>query len=192
MAQWLHARPATDKCAQGLSPHAPYSANAWLFRQAAGSAHRLKVAIHLAESAEESLLLEERTGPFVPFLSELGAWEPAGLVRNLQDILDYQHGALFIHGNYLSPATKLPGSLVYCPRTHAAFGHPPHPFRQFIANGTPVAIGTDSLASNPDLDVLAEIRFVHEKFPDFSGADLLRMATLTGTALLASRHGREA
>ena len=53
------------------------------------------------------------------------------------------------------------GTIVYCPRTHAAFGHPPHPFREFLARGVRVALGTDSLASNPDLDLLAEARFVH-------------------------------
>src|SRR5207244_1544586 len=50
---------------------------------------------------------------------------------------------------------------------HAAFGHPPHPFRQFMDKGTNVALGTDSLASNPDLDMLAEMRFLHERHPEF-------------------------
>ena len=75
-------------------------------------------------------------------------------------------------------------SIVYCPRTHAAFGHPPHPFRDFLARGTRVALGTDSLASNRDLDMLAEARFVHRKFPEVPGATLLKMATLNGASVL--------
>jgi cytosine/adenosine deaminase-related metal-dependent hydrolase len=71
-------------------------------------------------------------------------------------------------------------TVVYCPRTHAAFGHPPHPFREFLKRGVRVALGTDSLASNPDLDVLAEARFIRERYPDFPGDQLLRMATLAG------------
>jgi cytosine/adenosine deaminase-related metal-dependent hydrolase len=47
-----------------------------------------------------------------------------------------------------------------------------------------VALGTDSLASNPDLDLLAEARFVHRLYPDFSGEQLLRMATLSGAEAL--------
>src|SRR5262249_46773983 len=81
-------------------------------------------------------------------------------------------------------STKLPGHLIYCPRTHAAFGHPPHLFREFLTNGTPVALGTDSLASNPDLDILAEARFIHEMYPDFPGRLLLHMATLAGATAL--------
>jgi cytosine/adenosine deaminase-related metal-dependent hydrolase len=49
-----------------------------------------------------------------------------------------------------------------------------------MASGFRVALGTDSLASNPDLNVLAEARFLHEQFPEVPGATLLRMATLSG------------
>ena len=94
---------------------------------------------------------------------------------------------LFAHGNYLPTTAVVPqnAAVVYCPRTHAAFGHPPHPFREFLARGVRVAVGTDSLASNPDLDVLAEIRFLHRLYPDVPGAVLLRMATLSGAEALA-------
>src|SRR5439155_6487571 len=75
-------------------------------------------------------------------------------------------------------------SVVYCPRTHAAFGHAPHPFREFLARGVRVALGTDGLSSNPDLDILAEARFLHRKHPDLPGATLLRMLTLFGAEAL--------
>jgi cytosine/adenosine deaminase-related metal-dependent hydrolase len=73
---------------------------------------------------------------------------------------------------------------VYCPRTHAAFGHPPHPFRESLARGVRVALGTDSLASNPDLSLLAEARFIASRFADFDRSLLLRMATLSGAEAL--------
>jgi cytosine/adenosine deaminase-related metal-dependent hydrolase len=47
-----------------------------------------------------------------------------------------------------------------------------------------VCLGTDSLASNPDLDILAEARFVRSRYPDFPGDQLLRMVTLTGAEAL--------
>ena len=88
-------------------------------------------------------------------------------------------------GAYASRSPKaLCGTIVYCPRTHAAFGHPPHPFREFLARGFRVALGTDSLASNPDLDLLAEARFVYRNNPDVPPATLLRMATLSGAEAL--------
>src|SRR5262249_37047928 len=92
----------------------------------------------------------------------------------------------FAHGNFLRPDAPFPpgGSVVYCPRTHAYFGHPPHPFPQLLARGVRVALGTDSLASNPDLDVLAEARFLHRLYPDAPAAPLLHMATVAGAEAL--------
>jgi cytosine/adenosine deaminase-related metal-dependent hydrolase len=143
------------------------------------------VAIHLAESLAERQLLDHHEGPFVDFLSELGVWDADGLIHAPQELFRWYGnvpGTLFVHANHLTPNDSFPlqATVVYCPRTHAAFGHPPHPFREYLAAGLRVALGTDSLASNPDLDVMAEARFLHQRYPEVPGAVLLRMATLAG------------
>jgi cytosine/adenosine deaminase-related metal-dependent hydrolase len=132
-------------------------------------------------------LLSTHTGPFVDFLKGLGVWDADGLT-NLRELLhihrDVRHVA-FAHGNYLGRQPLPPGnSIVYCPRTHAYFGHPSHPFADLVSRGVCVALGTDSLASNPDLDILAELRFLSERRPEVDGATLLRMATLNGAKAL--------
>lgn len=136
-------------------------------------------------------LLTSRTGPFVDFLSQLGVWNPVGLGRLGQILVGTRRNdvTLLAHCNYLPQSEwKYIGGgghyVAYCPRTHAAFGHPPHPFREFLARGVRVCLGTDSLASNPDLDILAEARFVHSRYPDFPGDQLLRMVTLSGAEAL--------
>jgi cytosine/adenosine deaminase-related metal-dependent hydrolase len=188
---WLQAHAPTATCFPGLSPHAPYSVRASLYRAIAGLARRYRVAVatHLAESPAELQLLGERQGPFVSFLSELGAWDAEGLVHDIDSLRALYAdlcSVLWVHGNYLSADMLLGqrGTVVYCPRTHAAFGHAPHPFREFLAKGVRVALGTDSLASNPDLDILAEARFVRRLHPDLPGSVLLRMATLAGAEAL--------
>jgi cytosine/adenosine deaminase-related metal-dependent hydrolase len=184
---WDRAREGSSTCRPAVSPHAPYSAHWWLFVSAATSG--VPVATHLAESRPELWLLRVRCGPFVDFLKDLGVWEPAGLAEGPDHILQWMAGlnpVVFAHGNYLHPETPIPnnGAIVYCPRTHAAFGHPPHPFHDFLARGVRVALGTDSLASNPDLDIFGEARFIHVRHPGVHGADLLRMATLAGAEAL--------
>ncbi|MCI0681559.1 MAG: amidohydrolase family protein [Gemmataceae bacterium] len=192
---WLDEHEATPTCRAGLSPHAPYSVSAALLATAADLARRRKLplAVHLAESPDElSLLGPDHRGPFVDFLKELGVWEPGELVASPEMVFDLCAPArprLFVHGNYLTPprrgrARSRHSSLVYCPRTHAAFGHPPHPFREFLKRGVRVVLGTDSLASNPDLDILAEARFVAARHPDLPGETLLRMITLDGAIAL--------
>jgi cytosine/adenosine deaminase-related metal-dependent hydrolase len=187
--KWYPSRQNNSTCRTGFSPHAPYSFRGERLPSLTASPFSHALAIHLAESPAELELLERHSGPFVPFLTELGVWDASGLAQSPEHVLRLTAKAnpvLYVHGNYLAPDAPIPphGSIVYCPRTHAAFGHPPHPFREFLARGVRVALGTDSLASNPDLDLLAEARFVHRKYPDVPGATLLRMATLAGAEAL--------
>ncbi len=184
--EWLANHKPTENCRLGLSPHAPYSVRASLFEQVA--ACPVPIALHLAETLDEKQLVEQHSGSFVEFLGELGVWDESGLVESLDHLLQIYtcQKPLLIHGNYLDPNQVLPGNstVVYCPRTHAAFGHSAHPFREFLQRGIRIAIGTDSLASNPDLSILSEIRFLHRRYPDIPGLELLRMATLSGAEAL--------
>lgn len=172
-----------------ISPHAPYSVNhKYALGSLVGTAGAK--AIHLAESPDELELLDRGTGRFVPFLKQLGVWHDGAFGCRANDFLrvspQNMSPRLYIHCNYLRPdvALRENQSVVYCPRTHAAFGHPPHPFRDFLSRGVRVCLGTDSLASNPDLDILAEARFVRSRYPDFPGDQLLRMITLAGAEAL--------
>ncbi len=183
-------------CARpGLSPHAPYSTSDLLYHRAAGS--RLPLCTHLAEMPEELQLLEHRNGPLRQFLEDLGAWDddwepigprPADYVRRgeLRNA-DW----LLAHCTYFDTSElwqlrpeAAPGNhrvaVAFCPRTHARFGHAPHPYRTMLEKGVIVCLGTDSLASSPSLSILDEMRFLHRRDPSLSGELLLTMATLFG------------
>lgn len=179
----------------GLSPHAPYSTAGWLYHRAAGT--RLPLSTHLAELPEERELLTTRGGRLRGFLEDLGAWdddwepigpEPADYIRR-GDLREADW--LVAHGTYLEPDDYWQlrpeagpdghrVAVVYCPRTHARFGHRPHPYRGMLEHGAVVCLGTDSLASTPTLGVLDEMRFLHRADPTLSGALLLTMGTLFG------------
>jgi cytosine/adenosine deaminase-related metal-dependent hydrolase len=101
---------------------------------------------------------------------------------------------LVIHGNYLDQeeltylaAQRERMSLVYCPRTHEYFFHPPYPLGQALALGVRVALGTDSRASNPDLRLLEEMRHTAKSHPAVDPQQVLRMGTLDGAEALG-RH----
>jgi cytosine/adenosine deaminase-related metal-dependent hydrolase len=172
----------------GLSPHAPFSVHRQLLARSIRLAHEknLPLAIHLAESQAELELLEHHTGPFVPLLKELGVWNEDGLatLREIQAQIKDKKLVSLVHANYVQMSVPPGAAIIYCPRTHAAFGHSSHPFRDYLSQGATVALGTDSLASNPDLDVLAEARFVHRRHPEVPGKTLLQMTTLNGARAL--------
>ena len=183
----------------GISPHAPYSVHPELFDrliELAGESHA-PVAFHLAETLEELDLLATGGGPFRELLIELGAWDETAIPRGtrpidyLRRLADRGVHALVIHGNYLDEeeiefVAAHPDRLtvVYCPRTHAYFGHPRHPLPRLLAAGANVALGTDSRASNPDLNLLEEIRFVARSFPELPSATALELGTLRAARAL--------
>lgn len=182
----------------GLSPHAPYTAAPDLVRAACAlsAQERFPVAMHLAESMDELEMLSSHSGRLVEMLSSIGAWNAAAVPRGMEprdylEILAGAHQALVIHGNFLTDddwnflaARRERMSVVYCPRTHAYFRHGSYPLAEMLAAGVRVAVGTDSLASNPDLSLLSELRHIAQSHPAVSPETILRLGTLHGAEAL--------
>jgi cytosine/adenosine deaminase-related metal-dependent hydrolase len=143
-------------------------------------------------------LLRNGTGELADMMQQFNAWDDQAIPRGLRPLdyliplADLSH-ALVIHGNYLNNdevewlAQHPQVSVVYCPRTHAFFGHSPHPWLQLHEGGVNVALGTDSRGSNPDLSLWNEMRFLVQRFPHVDPAHILEMGTLAGARAL----GRE-
>jgi cytosine/adenosine deaminase-related metal-dependent hydrolase len=182
----------------GISPHAPYTVSPDLLRAIISQAHErsLPVAMHLAESADELELLAQGTGRMQELLEERSMWDAGAILRGSRP-LDYLRilagapRASVIHGNYLDAkeweflaAHSDRMTLIHCPRTHSFFGHPPLPLDELLAAGAHIALGTDSRASNPNLDVLAEMRQVARLHPTLAPDTILRMGTLAGAIAL--------
>lgn len=182
----------------GISPHAPYTVHPELLTKLVvlASEQQLPVAMHLAESPEELQLLGKNTGPFRVLLEERSMWDGEIFARGLQpldylQILAQAPRALVVHGNYLSRSEiefvaerRDQMSIVYCPRTHAFFGHDEYPLQEMLAAGVQVAIGTDSRASNPDLSLLGELRFLAQNHKSVSPEVILKLGTLSGAEAL--------
>ncbi|OYP37284.1 hypothetical protein CGZ80_05660 [Rhodopirellula sp. MGV] len=186
-----------DRCQPAISPHAPYSTPIDLVRRgvelASHSADGMLVAMHLAESPEERELLANGTGRFAEVLKNAGLWRD-GLfpVSATEPILEYLRilasapRSLAVHGNdfradeidFLAQNPSI--SVVYCPRTHAFFGYDVHPVDRLLRSGVRVALGTDSRASNPDLSLWEELRFLLNRRQDLDPIRVLEMATIMG------------
>jgi aminodeoxyfutalosine deaminase len=197
------ATPATPHAwLPGLSPHAPYTVHWELLETAIQLSvrHHVPLAMHLAESGDELELLAQRRGPLVEMLQNLNAWHPDALgpARCPGDYLEQlarAHRALIIHGNFLTPEEQAAIgqrrsrlSVVFCPRTHAYFAHPAYPLASLRQRGVRVVLGTDSRASNPDLSLLEEMRFLAAHFPAVSPQDILAMGTSDGGQALGLNH----
>jgi len=174
---------------EGLSPHAPYTTSAELLAGARALAGRraLPLAIHWAESREEVRWLSSGTGPMralrlpSPRRSGLELLDAAGLLAPRTAL---------VHGNCPGPGepellARRGVTLVHCPGTHAFFARPGFPLERYRAAGVPLALGTDSLASNQTLDMRREMALLRASFPRLAPAEVFAMGTEGGGRALA-------
>jgi aminodeoxyfutalosine deaminase len=176
----------TDR--RGLAPHALFTASANLYRYCADLAERdnFLLTTHLAESREEMQMFRDANGPLYEFLKEIGRdMDDCGGTTPLQMFSRNLHVAprdpstslgmtspwIVAHLNELNERDfdllkKLPQkfSIVHCSRSHAYFGHSDFQFERLRELGFNICLGTDSLASNDDLSLFAEMRMFRERF----------------------------
>ena len=201
LATYLGNLPVPDSLLMpALSPHAPYSTSADIYRQCVASG--LSVCTHIAETKQELEFLSSGTGAFVDYLEAFGistvGWHPpqATPMQYMKTLGVLRKNSLLAHCNYLTDAdvktlAESGASVVFCPRSHHYFYHTNHPVLQLIEKGINVAIGTDSLASNWSLSLLDELKFLARAQPCIPPETLFDMVTCNGAkALGLARVGR--
>ncbi|NUM79711.1 amidohydrolase family protein, partial [bacterium] len=191
-------QPANPKIRQSLAPHAPYSVSADLFRLAGDfiKIHRLHSTVHLAESLDEIEFLRHGTGKIKTMIEKIGKWDatwpvPDATPVGYLDWLGFLHERLLaVHAVHVSDADiqilrQKNVSVCTCPRSNRKINvGGKAPVGKMIAAGINVCIGTDSLASNDDLNLWNEMRFLQSVHPE-TGADMiLKMATINGARAL--------
>lgn len=174
---------------KGISPHAPYSTDERVYRQALALAHRSgwRIMTHLAEDPAEIELIRDGRGPWKKVLSALGLWDgqfkPRGLspVAWARELGILDQPVLLAHVNYATDAdidllARGRATVVYCPLAHRYFHHLPHRYRDMLAAGVNVILGTDSLACSPSLSLWDQVRAVLAD-GGMAAQDALAMAT---------------
>jgi len=192
---------ATPLVRVGISPHAPYSVSDELFAAVARLAleEMLPVAVHIAESADEQMLVTQGTGHYAEFLRSrdipvvprgdhpVQLLERAGLLRA---------GTLLIHCVRVDAPTvrgiaAAGCGVAHCPASNARFGHGTAPLQEMLRAGVRVGLGSDSMASNDRMDLLEEARLAshaqrlrHGSSDAVSAKAAFRLATLGGAEAL--------
>ncbi len=180
--------------AAGFAPHAPYSVSEALFRAAAVVGGPLTV--HVGETEDELRLLEEGEGPFRRLLERLGRWpdryRPPGrsplACLESWGLLSPRTQVVHLHANRpgdLDILRRSGAAPVLCPGTIRYFGRELPPLKAWLEAGLAVGLGTDSLASNEDLDMLAETAILSDLAPWLEPREILRLATSGGGRCLA-------
>jgi cytosine/adenosine deaminase-related metal-dependent hydrolase len=189
----------------GVSPHAPYTVSDALFSAAARYAHdeHLPIAIHIAESELELLLVRDGAGEFADGLRKRGiavssrARSPIALLASL-GVLEAR--PLLIHcvrvdGQDVRTIASAQCSVAHCPASNAKLGHGVAPLLELLDASIDVGLGSDSMASNNYMDILGEARLaiLAQRARTLSPMHLtasraLALATIDGARALGLAH----
>ena len=190
----------------GLAPHALFTASAELYCHCEEMAQQNNVPLttHLAESREEMEMFHDAAGPLYEFLKSIGRpMNDCGNETPLKHFFTVRDSSaalrsarrdnnwLVAHLNELTDSdfellerSKTRFHVVHSPRSHHYFNHSRFPLERLHCLGFNVCLGTDSLASNENLSLFAEMRAFQKEFPDVSPEEILKMVTVNPAAAL--------
>jgi cytosine/adenosine deaminase-related metal-dependent hydrolase len=189
----------------GVSPHTPYTIATAVFADCIAIARErgLRTHTHVAESQAEVEYVWSGTGPFAQSMTEAGkamelvrdggsGLSPAGYLDKIGALGPDVHAAHCVHCD-AEDRELLRTRGVYaalCVRSNRILQAGEPPIAAYLREGSPFAIGTDSLASSPSLDLLEEAAALRALARDqgYQAADLDRRiveaATLGGAAAM--------
>jgi cytosine/adenosine deaminase-related metal-dependent hydrolase len=186
------------KLAWVCAPHAPYSAGPELLRRifAAAASTGRATSIHVAEDQDELALLRDGSGRWPAVLTALGVdprtrvpgQTPSTYLAALGAFVA-ERPPLFVHmvhaGDEDRRVVREGGAtVVLCPRSNLHIGGRLADVPALLGDGIAIAVGTDSLASAPDLSLWGELATLSAHFPAIPAGRWLEAATRDGARAL--------
>ncbi len=184
-----------------VTGHAPYSTGPQLLKElkARAAARGGLFSLHVAESEAEQEFLHYGTGPMHDFFIERDSGYSAfsvpgvGAVSYLDRLGILDRNTLCVHAVRVSNAeigilAAREAKVCLCPGSNRQLAVGRAPLPALLGAGIRPALGTDSLASNPRLNLWQEMRLLRQDHPGVAPALIFAMATSNGAAALGLDH----
>ena len=133
-----------------LAPHSIYTCSSQMLKRCSQAAqkHGLLLHIHLSETQKELQdCLQTHGKRPVHYLDELGFWESPSVCA---------HG-VHIDESEMEILAQKPVSISICTDSNLKLASGFAPLKSYLEHGINISLGTDSVASNNDLDLLCEL-----------------------------------
>lgn len=173
--------------------HAPHTTHPKMIRRlkkrslSAGG----KFSIHTAESEAEIEFLQQGTGPFRDFYIERLVEPPGcGAVEYMDSLGVLDADTICVHTVHISDAeaellAHRHVGVCLCPGSNRFLGVGRVKLAMLLDKGIRPCLGTDSLASNRELNLWREMRILQEDHPSVAPMDIFAMATVNGARAMA-------
>ena len=182
---------------QSLVPHTPYSVSKNFFHLIDKHRPHSLISVHNQECRAENEFYLRKQGGVRELLAGFGIddgfFEPSGKtsLQTYTGWLSAHHTLLFVHNTFTEATdVAVAGSRFQrthwclCPNANQYIEHTLPDVPMLVREGAGLCIGTDSLASNKQLSVLAELQTLQAAFPQFGWEVLLRWGTYNGAEAL--------
>lgn len=174
-----------------LVPHAPYSVSSALMMMIAKLSGNNCITIHNQETACENEFLKYGTGDMLNLYKALNinisCFRPTGKT-SFESWQPYFNGnKISVHNSYISEfdlQTAKNTFFCLCVNANLYIENVVPPIDLLLKYDVPVVLGTDSLASNHQLNIYAEIKTIQQYFPNIPLETLLKWATSNGADAL--------
>ena len=194
-------RSANNQQCSTLSPHAPYSVSPEMFSMINEFPDNSLLSIHNQETPAENEFFEKGTGDFLRLYQQMGIdisfFKPSGKT-SLQSWLPYfnkQQSIILVHDvvtsaidtEFINAKHKTQNSRLFfclCPNANLYISNTLPDVHMLMKHTENIVLGTDSLASNDQLSIMAEIKTLQDNFKDIELAMLLQWATSNGSKAL--------
>jgi cytosine/adenosine deaminase-related metal-dependent hydrolase len=184
-----------------ITPHAPYSVSPAMFEMINNFPSNNLLTIHNQETAAENEFFEKGTGDFLRLYQQMGIdilfFKSSGKT-SLQTWLPFftkEQTIIAVH-NVVTDAIDMEFSnnkqqttnnklfFCLCPNANLYISNTLPDVKMLMQHTDNIVLGTDSLASNDQLSILAEIKTLQNNFPEIDLDVLLKWATSNGARAL--------
>jgi cytosine/adenosine deaminase-related metal-dependent hydrolase len=185
-------------------PHAPYSVSENLWNEMIPFFKDKTVSIHNQESPEEDLFFLEGKGDFTKMYKMMNIDNSFYAAKKIRSVKSYFEklslaaSVILVHNTFTQQEDldfinqhKNKDQLIsfcLCPNANLYIENAVPPVDLFVKNKVNIVLGTDSLASNHQLDILEEIKTIVKYFPEIKTETLLQWATINGANALQMQN----
>jgi aminodeoxyfutalosine deaminase len=184
-----------------VCPHAPYSVSPGMFSMINDLPNNNLLTIHNQETAAENEFFEKGTGDFLRLYKQMGIdisfFKTSGKTSLQTWLPHFTEGqSIILVHNVITSAEDLEFAklstfnfqlstfLCLCPNANLYISNMVPDVNMLMQHTDNIVLGTDSLASNDELSIWAEIKTLQQNFKDIDLAVLLKWATSNGAKAL--------